>query len=445
MVEIPIVMTTDNNYVIQTSVTILTILENKGNKTEFIFYILNDGKLTAESKQIIETIACTNSSRVYFLTVDISLFADAATMGHIPVSSYYRLLISEMLPGFDKCIFIDGDTLVKIDIAELFLIDLKDNYVAGIKDCGIQYRLSEYMSYNEKLGIPDMKDYVNAGVLVLNLYQIRKDKMIDVFISQMRKGYLMMDQDVINASCYGKIKLLPLEYNVFSEFTNNQDKLRDTFFSKQEIECAKQKTKIIHFAGKYKPWNNIRFYYGQAWWEYAKKVLGEEQYNYLYAKAIYESELRDWSYLISSCYNSNNIIIFGYSKIGKSLYNRLKLNGINTISAFCDNNAKKQGECYDGITVNSLNDILKNFNHPFFVISSQRYYEEIKKQLISMGVMEEQLIRYFIKDKAYYYYLSEEYYEKEIEEWMLHQYGTKDIADKESLIKEMKYGEIESF
>lgn len=438
MIHIPVVMTTDNNYAIQTSVTILSILENKSSNTEHTFYILNNGTLSDDSKLLLEQAACADTSRVCYLIVNDSLFADATITSYLSVSSYYRLLIGELLPDIDRCIFIDGDTIVKIDIAELFFIDLGNHYVAGVRDCGIQYRFSTYEGYHEKLEIPDMKDYINAGVLVLNLDQIRKDGIVHIFLKQMRRNYLMMDQDVINASCYGSIKLLPLEYNVFSEFSENQDKLKGTYFTSQEIESAKQKVKIVHYAGMYKPWNSIRSSGAQEWWEYAERMLNEKTYQQFYQKALYKSQERDWSYISSKCHNRNGIIIFGYSKIGEELCEALHRNGIKNILAFCDNDAQKQGKVYHGIPVMNLEAVLENYPSSFFVISSQRFYKAIKSQLILMDVDEQKIIRYFIKNQAYYHHLSKAYYDKEAEEWSLFHYGkVAEGYDKECILKEL--------
>lgn len=437
MVQIPVVMTTDNNYVIQTSVTILSILDNKASNTEYTFYILNNGTLTEDSRLLMEKAACSDVSRVNYLIVSDSLFKEATVANNISVSSYYRLLISELLPNIDKCIFIDGDTIVKADIAELFFTNLENYYVAGVRDCGVQYRFFDYKGYHEKLGIPDMKDYINAGVLVLNLCQIRRDGMVNIFMNKMEKKYLMMDQDVINASCYGRIKHLPLEYNVFSEFGKNQDKLQGTYFTSREIENAKQKVKIVHYAGTYKPWNNIRSSCAREWWEYAERILDKRAYHMLYEKAFYESKERDWSYMKSKCSDCNGIIIFGYSKIGKELYDALRRNGIQNILAFCDNDVQKQGEVYQGIPVISVESALEN-SSSVFIISSQRFYKAIESQLIHMGVDEWKIIRYFVKNQAYYHNLSELYYDKEAEEWSMFHYGKMENEhDKGNALKEI--------
>ena len=54
---------------------------------------------------------------------------------HKALSSYYRLLVGDLLPKeLDKCIFLDVDICVCKDLSEIFNIDIKDNYIAGVLD-----------------------------------------------------------------------------------------------------------------------------------------------------------------------------------------------------------------------------------------------------------------------------------------------------------------------
>ena len=54
-------------------------------------------------------------------------------ISHITSPTYYRLLLPALLPDVEKCIYIDGDTIVDGDISKLYAEDLGDNLVAGVK------------------------------------------------------------------------------------------------------------------------------------------------------------------------------------------------------------------------------------------------------------------------------------------------------------------------
>ena len=64
-----------------------------------------------------------------------------------------------------------------------------------------------------RLHLPSMRKYLNAGVLLINLKQIREDNMTKKFIELSKKNYLSQDQDVLNVACYGKIITLHPKYN----------------------------------------------------------------------------------------------------------------------------------------------------------------------------------------------------------------------------------------
>lgn len=82
----------------------------------------------------ILSIADKYTCYIYFINVDEKIFKDIIMkIPHITVQTYYRLLIGELLPNeINKCIYLDSDICVCKDLSELFNIDIKDNYLAGV-------------------------------------------------------------------------------------------------------------------------------------------------------------------------------------------------------------------------------------------------------------------------------------------------------------------------
>lgn len=132
----------------------------------------------------------------------------------------YRLMIPKLLPGVDKAIYLDADTLVTCDLWELFNREVK--MIAGIEDTGA-------VTHRRDLGL---EKYINAGVLLMNLKAIREvgDKWLAMCNT---KEYRFNDQDIINMTC--DIEYLPAYYN--------------------KSVCTPKSCEpgIIHYAGK-KPW-----------------------------------------------------------------------------------------------------------------------------------------------------------------------------------------------
>ena len=139
-----------------------------------------------------------------------------------------------------------------------------------------------------------MKQYINAGMLLMNLQQIRKDNMTKKFIKLSERNYQTIDQDVLNVACYGKILTLPPKYNTqIKGFTKNNLYLRN-LYKEQEINQAKHSPFIIHYPDKKKPWNSIGIYMEKFWWDIAKKTPFIN--SFFNREKIYKKELKKFWY-----------------------------------------------------------------------------------------------------------------------------------------------------
>lgn len=121
--------------------------------------------------------------------------------------SLLRCALTKFLPHNKRVLWLDCDTITDGDISELFSLDMGRNYFAGVRE-------------------PDKshgRTYINAGVLLMNLEQIRKDRLDDRLIDILnRNRYALPDQDAINEFAQGKIIPISGKYNV-SPFTEQSD------------------------------------------------------------------------------------------------------------------------------------------------------------------------------------------------------------------------------
>ena len=120
-------------------------------------------------------------------------------------------------------------------LKELFSINLNDYAVAMVKDV-------ESKRESERLGL---KNYFNAGVMLVNLDYWRKnnvkDKLFD-YAKNNPKNILWQDQDIINIVLSNEIKPINLKWNY-------QYFLYDKINEKDFTDCS-----ILHLAGRFKPW-----------------------------------------------------------------------------------------------------------------------------------------------------------------------------------------------
>ena len=97
-------------------------------------------------------------------------------------TTYYRMFIAEMFPEYDKAVYIDSDTIVLGDMAELYHKDLKDCYVGAAHE-QVMVQTEVYGDYAEHvLGI-DRNRYFNAGLLLLNCKAFRENKILEQFVT----------------------------------------------------------------------------------------------------------------------------------------------------------------------------------------------------------------------------------------------------------------------
>ncbi len=401
-------MTTDKEYILQTRVAIWSMLDSAEEETFFEIYILCHPKLEKDDREkLYEIQKKWNNMVIKFKEIDYQIFQNAKSVAHVPVASFYRLIISSVLEN-KRCLFLDGDIIINSDLSNIYDMDLTDKYLAGVKDCKIHANIMEEMSYSSKLDIPSMEGYINAGVLLFNLDLIRKDKMDVKFLKEIDNYYRYMDQDIINKCCFERIKYLDLKYNLFVDYYGREKQLQNSF-SEEEIKEANEKFEILHFAGQYKPWNYIRIRGSHLWWKYAKKALDVNEYNKLYGKAVEIAKKSDWKYILEQCMNEKNIIIVGFSEIGKDVAESLRRCGVIQIRCFCDNNKNKQLSVYNDLKIYSIDEAFDKYPKASWINTSQRYYKEINEQLREIGIQKNKVIVYLNKSYSYFNLLEERY------------------------------------
>lgn len=117
-------------------------------------------------------------------------------------------LVFENIENIEKLLYLDIDIMVGGDIAKLYDIDI-EGY--------------EYAAVKEKYGCWMIRpDYINAGMLLFNMKEIRKNKLLEKSRILLRKRKLLFaDQDAIFWSTTKK-KIIPRIYNEQSKF-NKKD------------------------------------------------------------------------------------------------------------------------------------------------------------------------------------------------------------------------------
>lgn len=162
-----------------------------------------------------------------------------------------RLFLSDFIKE-EKVLYLDTDTIVLGDLTGLYNEDIKPYYIAGVLDKGILNMLD----YLDSKNISE-DDYINSGVMLMNLKKIAIDRIIPKFIKYLNKEkYKFPDQDIINIVCHKKIKLVDYKYNSAPLIGFHED------------------MKILHFAYKKNNWVE-GFPYSEKWYNMEHEYLSD--------------------------------------------------------------------------------------------------------------------------------------------------------------------------
>lgn len=200
------------------------------------FYLIDSG-IAQESQETLTRFAAKLDTRLTIAKIDTELFADFPISAVWSVAVYTRLLIASILPDtYEQAIYLDADCIVTSDLSPLWETDMSSFLIAGVADN------SAAANERRQCGIGNLSDYINAGVMLINLRAWREEKFADVVIAHLRgHNYLYGEQTAINVIASGRIKTIPETWNFM--------------LHKIDVEgYAPISPCIIHCTGFRKPW-----------------------------------------------------------------------------------------------------------------------------------------------------------------------------------------------
>ncbi len=134
-------------------------------------------------------------------------FEDIAHDTTLGPSAYYRLKLLSRVEQ-DKLLYLDSDTMIVSDIAELYNQNVDDYWVGMVED-----KCSKGMWWRCKDSMTENSTFFNSGMMLLNLKTMHQEN-IEEKIFDVLRHYEYTDQDAINHVCFGHILSLPLKFNI---------------------------------------------------------------------------------------------------------------------------------------------------------------------------------------------------------------------------------------
>ncbi len=267
MREIPIFFSVDNSYAPFLAAALNSAIKKSSPQRQYKAIVLHQ-ELTADNQSRLSDLA-TDNFKIEFIEMQSELEGITDSMSnrlrcdYFTLTIYYRLFIPIMFPQYDKGIYIDSDVVLNADLAELFDMDIGENYIGACADFSVQEAPPLVHYIENAIGV-DRKEYINSGVLLMNLKKLREVKLDYHFLRLLNKYHfdcIAPDQDYINAMCNGKIYYLGEEWDTMPN----------------ENKPPLENPKLIHYNLFSKPWCYDNIQYGELFWESIKETSFYEE------------------------------------------------------------------------------------------------------------------------------------------------------------------------
>jgi lipopolysaccharide biosynthesis glycosyltransferase len=183
------------------------------------------------------------SATIRWIPVDVRRFRGLSPPSWISAMTCARLLIPEVLPGAaSRAVCLDADVLVLDDLGPLWETSLGSAALGAVRD-GLAAKIEAEAPGMR--GIPRVRSYFNAGVLVVDVYRWRAERIAERALEWLsaRPRTPLGDQDALNVACDGA--WTPLEGR-----WNFQDHL-ETRIAELPPE---RRPAIVNFVTQEKPW-----------------------------------------------------------------------------------------------------------------------------------------------------------------------------------------------
>ncbi|WP_321480791.1 glycosyltransferase family 8 protein [uncultured Bacteroides sp.] len=270
MKKIPIAFCFDDNLELPAGACLTSLLLNAQSDTFYDIFILHSDQSTFPHGRLNELPLKYGNCSITYRCVGKE-FEGAFEIRGITIAAYYRLLIPELIPEYNRIIYSDVDVIFREDLSSIFEhADMTDCYVAGVVD-------ASYFSPNHRKYIVDelglnWNEYIYDGNMILNSQLIRQDHLVEKFRDKSHSSaYRYQEMDIINLVCRGKIKRLPPVFCLSTEISKYAAcKLEQPLYSITELLEAQDRG-IVHYSGP-KPWKQYCLNF-DIWWEYYRKSI----------------------------------------------------------------------------------------------------------------------------------------------------------------------------
>lgn len=260
-----VLVTLDEGYLHPLTVMLRSLLDN--NQCEIDVYVMNSSLRENHLERVrrgVELYCGTEDTKrmqLIDVKVDRAMLKDAPITDRYPQEMYYRIFAAKFLPEeLDRVLYLDPDMVIINPLGGLYCMGLGDDWFAAASHVGpVLEKINELRLQSEEPG-----PYINSGVMLMNLEELRKHQDIHQvfdYIEKMKDALILPDQDVISALYGGKIREIDhYRYNMTERILRLQQlpgvaglqTLQG--MDPVDVKWICKNSCVIHYIGKNKPW-----------------------------------------------------------------------------------------------------------------------------------------------------------------------------------------------
>lgn len=210
--KLTLVLAVDPYYLPGCCVTVTSALNNCPRNQQVDIYLLHIN-LSSDEVEVVESAArsLNSEARVLAKVIDPRIFGGLKTM-HGNSMAYVRLLIGHILTE-PRCIYLDADLLINLDLNDLWIQDLNGCSIGAVQSgLGLSADRPTLEFYLAK----SVTDYFNSGVLLIDLDRWRSDQVLEKALEFAKIRGIQLpnwDQTLLNLVLHEKFHFLPSYYN----------------------------------------------------------------------------------------------------------------------------------------------------------------------------------------------------------------------------------------
>ena len=271
---IPISFSSDNKYVSFCYTSMISVLETKSIFSFIILYIIIPKDFKKHNIRFLESLyEQYEYFNITFLKMD-DRWDNAFTARYLTIHTYFRYSLAELIPNLDKIIYLDADIICLTDLSDLYHLNFRGKIILG--------KVLKINKIKKKIFFT-----INAGILLLNLKEMRNIKMEKKLLNIMKNGFghnnltkeiaynqwtskSMPGQAILNLYFYKYIGAIPPIYNtrnnINSKYIADLSKTLEKLYDSDYLYFSLKNPKIKHYAGE-----KTNLFFHKDWIYFARK------------------------------------------------------------------------------------------------------------------------------------------------------------------------------